>query len=124
VRAGLAGQLDKLDIAPLLGQMIETAMADKRHLPLIDGFVRWAGLTSRTTRSWCARSSTSAPTRRAALDRARRDGWPSVLDGLYKLLAEVLVNPDHPLRGKIEEGLAKLARTCSTIPRCAPRWRT
>jgi len=32
-----------------------------------------------------------------------------VLDGLYKLLAEVLVDPHHPLRGKIEEGLEKLA---------------
>jgi uncharacterized membrane-anchored protein YjiN (DUF445 family) len=34
----------------------------------------------------------------------------SVLDGLYRLLAEVLVDPDHPLRRKIEEGLEHLAR--------------
>ena len=33
----------------------------------------------------------------------------SVLDGLYKLLAEVIVDPEHPLRAKVEEGLAKLA---------------
>jgi uncharacterized membrane-anchored protein YjiN (DUF445 family) len=32
-----------------------------------------------------------------------------VLDGLYKLLAEVLVDPDHPLRDKVEEGLAQVA---------------
>ncbi|HBR83906.1 MAG TPA: DUF445 domain-containing protein, partial [Erythrobacter sp.] len=29
---------------------------------------------------------------------------------LYKLLAEVLVDPEHPLRNKIEEGLEDLAR--------------
>jgi uncharacterized membrane-anchored protein YjiN (DUF445 family) len=34
----------------------------------------------------------------------------SVLDGLYKLLAEVLVDPDHPLRDKVEEGLADFAQ--------------
>ena len=28
----------------------------------------------------------------------------SVLDGLYKLLAEVIVDPDHPLRAKIQRG--------------------
>ena len=33
----------------------------------------------------------------------------AVLDGLYKLLAECVVNPDHPLRLKVEEGLEKLA---------------
>jgi len=39
-----------------------------------------------------------------------------VLDGLYKLLAEVLVNPDHPLRSKIEEGLAKLGQDLQHDP--------
>ncbi|MFM2370722.1 MAG: hypothetical protein RIS85_444, partial [Pseudomonadota bacterium] len=33
----------------------------------------------------------------------------AILDGLYKLLAETLVVPDHPLRRKIEDGLATLA---------------
>ena len=33
----------------------------------------------------------------------------AVLDGLYKLLAETLVMPDHPLRGRIIEGIDQLA---------------
>ena len=33
----------------------------------------------------------------------------ALLDGLYKLLAETLVDTEHPVRGKIEEGLATLA---------------
>jgi uncharacterized membrane-anchored protein YjiN (DUF445 family) len=32
-----------------------------------------------------------------------------VIDGLYRLLAEVLVDPEHPLRRKIQEGLDQLA---------------
>jgi uncharacterized membrane-anchored protein YjiN (DUF445 family) len=110
VRSGLAGQLAKLDIAPLAGRMIETTMADKRHQPLIDGFVRWAGLTiedNEDTLRDIIHQRVAGVLRWAGIDKTISS---SVLDGLYKLLAEVLVNPDHPLRGKVEEGLAKLGQ--------------
>lgn len=116
VRAGLAGQLAKLDIAPLAGRMIETAMADKRHQPLIDGFVRWAGLTiedNEDTLREIIHQRVAGVLRWTGLDKTISS---SVLDGLYKLLAEVLVNPDHPLRGKIEEGLAKLGQDLQHDP--------
>ncbi|MBA4052687.1 MAG: DUF445 domain-containing protein [Erythrobacter sp.] len=110
VRSGLAAQLAKLDIAPLAGRMIESAMTDKRHQPLIDGFVRWAGLTledNEETIRDIIHQRVAGVLRWAGIDKTISS---SVLDGLYKLLAEVLVNPDHPLRGKIEEGLAKLGQ--------------
>lgn len=116
VRAGLAAQLAKLDIAPLAGRMIETTMADKRHQPLIDGFVRWAGLTledNEETIRDIIHQRVSGVLRWAGIDKTISS---SVLDGLYKLLAEVLVNPDHPLRGKIEEGLAKLGQDLQHDP--------
>ncbi|WP_086737526.1 DUF445 domain-containing protein [Erythrobacter colymbi] len=116
VRSGLAGQLAKLDIAPLAGRMIETTMADKRHQPLIDGFVRWAGLTiedNEDTLREIIHQRVAGVLRWAGIDRTISS---SVLDGLYKLLAEVLVNPDHPLRGKIEEGLAKLGQDLQHDP--------
>ena len=43
VRAGLAHQLEKVELAPLLGQMLTAMIADRRHVPLIDGAIRWAG---------------------------------------------------------------------------------
>ncbi|MEO0056606.1 MAG: hypothetical protein RIT17_36 [Pseudomonadota bacterium] len=116
VRAGLAGQLSKLDIAPLAGRMIETTMADKRHQPLIDGFVRWAGLTiedNEETLRDIIHQRVAGVLRWTGLDKTIST---SVLDGLYKLLAEVLINPDHPLRGKIEEGLAKLGQDLQHDP--------
>ena len=116
VRSGLAGQIAKLDIAPLAGRMIESAMADKRHQPLIDGFVRWAGLTledNEETIREIIHQRVAGVLRWAGLDKTISS---SVLDGLYKLLAEVLVNPDHPLRGKIEEGLAKLGQDLQHDP--------
>ena len=116
VRSGLAGQLAKLDIAPLAGRMIETTMADKRHQPLIDGFVRWAGLTledNEDTVREIIHQRVSGVLRWAGIDKTISS---SVLDGLYKLLAEVLVNPDHPLRSKVEEGLAKLGQDLQHDP--------
>jgi uncharacterized membrane-anchored protein YjiN (DUF445 family) len=116
VRSGLAAQLSKLDIAPLAGRMVESAMVDKRHQPLIDGFVRWAGLTledNEETIRDIIHQRVAGVLRWAGIDKTISS---SVLDGLYKLLAEVLVNPDHPLRGKIEEGLAKLGQDLQHDP--------
>ncbi|WP_374407087.1 DUF445 domain-containing protein [Pelagerythrobacter sp.] len=108
VRAGLKHQLDKLEVAPLLGQMLGAAIADKRHLPLLDAIVRWAGLTLEDNEAMVRamiHERANALLRWTGLDERLAN---SVLDGLYKLLAEVLVDPNHPLRGKIEEGLEKL----------------
>jgi uncharacterized membrane-anchored protein YjiN (DUF445 family) len=116
VRSGLAGQLSKLEIAPLAGRMIETTMADKRHQPLIDGFVRWAGLTiedNEDTLREIIHQRVAGVLRWAGIDKTISS---SVLDGLYKLLAEVLVDPNHPLRGKIEEGLQKLGQDLQHDP--------
>ena len=109
VRSGLAGQLAKIDISPLAGRMLENTIADRRHLPLIDGIIRWAGLTlednEETVKDIIHRRA-NAVLRWTGLDERIA---ASVLDGLYKLLAEVLVDPEHPLRSKIEEGLEKLS---------------
>ncbi|MBD2843272.1 DUF445 domain-containing protein [Erythrobacter rubeus] len=116
VRSGLAGQLAKLDISPLAGRMLESAMTDKRHLPLIDGIIRWAGLTledNEETVKEIIHKRANAVLRWTGLDERISS---SVLDGLYKLLAEVLVDPDHPLRYKIEEGLEKLSQDLQHDP--------
>ena len=109
VRAGLFRQLEKLEVSPLFGQMLEGAIADKRHRPLLDAMIRWAGLTLEDTEQMVREmihKRANAVLRWTGLDERLAN---SVIDGLYRLLAEVLVDPDHPLRGKIEEGLEKLA---------------
>ena len=116
VRSGLATQFAKIDVAPLVGRMLENAIADARHLPLMDGVIRWAGLTLEdnedTVRTIISQRA-NAVLRWTGLDE-RIAG--SVLDGLYRLLAEVLVDPDHPLREKIQEGMEKLAQDLQHDP--------
>lgn len=116
VRAGLAAQVAKIEISPLLGRMLETAVADNRHLPLMDGFIRWAGLTLEDNEEMVRamiESRANAVLRWTGLDE-RISG--SVLDGMYRMLAEVLVDPDHPLRAKVEEGLSTLAHDLQHDP--------
>jgi len=116
VRAGLFRQVEKLEVAPLIGQMMGTMIADRRHLPVIESLVRWAGLTLEDNeplvRDLIHRRA-NAVLRWTGLDERLAN---SVIDGLYKLLAEVIVDPDHPLRAKIEEGLEQLAHDLQHDP--------
>lgn len=121
VRSGLAGQLHKLDVSPLAGRMLESMMTDKQHQPLINGFIRWAGLTledNEDTIKDVIHRRANAVMRWTGLDERISS---SVLDGLYKLLAEVLVDADHPIRSKIEEGLKKLAQDLQHDPETRER---
>lgn len=109
VKAGLKAQLGRLDIAPLLGQMLSAAIVDRRHLPLIESALRWAGATLEANEGLVREmihQRANALLRLTGLDERLAN---SVLDGLYKLLAECIVDPDHPLRRKVEEGLEDLA---------------
>ncbi len=80
------------------------------------------GSRSRRTKTSCAtmiHKRANALLRLTGLDERLAN---SVLDGLYKLIAECIVDPNHPLRQKVEEGLEQLARDlAAVIPRCAPR---
>ncbi|TCJ41501.1 DUF445 domain-containing protein [Parafrankia sp. BMG5.11] len=109
VRGGLKALAAKVEVAPLLGQMLTAAIADKRHLPLMDSAIRWAGLTIEANEGLIRamiHDKANGLVRWTGLDERLAN---AVLDGLYKLLAEVLIDPAHPLRGKLDEGLAKLA---------------
>ncbi len=110
VRAALAAGLERLPLAPLAGKLLSAMIADGRHRAVIDSLVRWAGLVLEDNEHMVREvihTRANALLRFTGLDERLAN---SVLDGLYKLLAEVLVDPDHPLRAKVEEGLAKLAR--------------
>jgi len=109
VRAGLARQLERVEVAPLIGQMLAAMIADRRHLPLIESGVRWAGEALEANEEMVRamiRERANGLLRFTGLDTRIAN---SVLDGLYKLLAEMIVQPDHPLKVKLEQMLERLA---------------
>ena len=121
VRSGLSAQLERLEIAPLLGNLLDSMIADGRHKILIDKTIRWAGLVLEDNEAMVrdmVHSRANAVLRFTGLDERLAN---SVLDGLYKLLAEVLVDPDHPLRSKVEDGLQQLAQGLRDDPELRER---
>lgn len=121
VRSGLAAQIEKLEVSPLLGSMLDAMIEDGRHKVVIDKIIRWAGLVLEDNEQMVrdmVHNRANAVLRFTGLDERVAN---SVLDGLYKLLAEVLVDPEHPLRNKIEEGLQELARGLREDPEMQAR---
>ncbi len=109
VKSGLRKQLEKLDLSPLLGQLLTTAIAGRRHLPVMESLIRWTGFTIEANEELVRemiRQRANVLVRWTGLDEKLAN---AVLDGFYRLLAETLVDPNHPLRGKVEEGLETLA---------------
>ena len=109
VKGGLAAQLHKVEVAPLLGKMLASAIEDERHTPILEAAIRWAGVTLEDNEAMVKETihaRGNAVLRWTGLDERLST---SVLDGLYKLLAEVLIDPDHPLRAKMEKALHELA---------------
>ena len=109
VRAGLAQRLRALDLSPLLGNALAAAIAEGRHLPLLDGIIRWAARVLSANEDLIRQmvhERAGAVLRWTGLDETIAN---KIIDGLDKMLAEMAEDPQHPLRGKAEEGLAKLA---------------
>lgn len=120
-KQALRQQIDRIDLAPLLGQMLQAMIADGRHVPLIEALL---GKTAQTLEANEAllrsliHDRANALVRLVKLDERLAN---TILDGLYKLLAEAVVHPDHPLRVKIVEGLEQLAHDLVHDPEMAAR---
>jgi uncharacterized membrane-anchored protein YjiN (DUF445 family) len=115
-KAGLAQRLRQVDLAPLIGQAIEAAMREERHRPVIDALIRWAGRTLDANAPLIrqmAHERAGALLRWTGLDERIAN---AILTGLQTMLAEAADDPDHVLRGKVEEGLATLASGLQTDP--------
>ncbi|RVU05145.1 DUF445 domain-containing protein [Novosphingobium umbonatum] len=109
-KAMLHRQLHKVDLAPLMGQVLEAAVADGRHQPMIEAALRWAGLTLEANEALLremVHARAHALIRWTGLDESLAN---AVLDGLYRLLAECIVDPQHPLRVKLDGLLVQWAQ--------------
>lgn len=108
-KGALRNQLEKIDLAPLLGQLIGAAIADGRHMAVIESLIRKTAETIEANEPMIKtmiHERANTILRWTGLDEKLAN---AVLDGIYKLLAETLVVPDHPVRVKIEDGLQTLA---------------
>ena len=109
VKAAVANRVRAIDIAPLLGQTLEAAMTEDRHLPIVDGLVTWAGRTLDSNEDMIramVHQRAGWVIRLAGLDEKLAE---AIIEGLRKLTIDMAIDPEHPIRAKAEEGLGKLA---------------
>ena len=109
VRSAARTQLEQLDAATLLGRLLKAAIADKRHLPLLDASLRWARQVLEEHEDLLRaiiHKQAGSLLRWTGLDERLASG---LLDGAYKLLAECAADPEHPLRLQMEARLQTLA---------------
>src|SRR3546814_16569686 len=84
-------------------------MKDGRHLPLLDGIVKWAAKTLEANEHFIRQmvhEKAGKVLRWTGLDENLAD---AIIGGLHTLLGELAENPAHPLRAKAAEGMDKLA---------------
>ncbi|VAV89497.1 probable membrane protein STY4873, partial [hydrothermal vent metagenome] len=102
-------QAKKLDLATPLGQILDAVMAENRHGPLINSSIKWAyrslDANENIIRTMVTERANAVLRWTGLDDRIANE----VIDGLYKLLADMVADPAHPLRAKTEETLVQLA---------------
>jgi uncharacterized membrane-anchored protein YjiN (DUF445 family) len=109
VKSVIDTRLRNADLAPMLGQALQAAIAKDRHLPLIDGMIRWAGKTLEGNEHLIRQmvhDRAGSILRWTGLDETLAD---KIIDGLLKLLDDMSIDPGHPVRMKAEDALARLA---------------
>ena len=108
-KSAIAERFLRLDAAPLLGQSLDAAMREGRHIPLLDGIIQ---------RTSHIIASNEEIIRQMVHERAGRLlRWTgldenvanAVISGLNKLAFDMADDPEHPLRLKINALLADLA---------------
>ena len=109
VKNAVAERMRRIEIAPLLGQTLEAAITEERHVPLVDGIVTWAGRTLDANEDLIremVHKRAGWILRLAGLDEKLAD---AIVEGLRKLTIDMALDPHHPLRAKAEEGLVRVA---------------
>ena len=108
-KTALRSRIERLALAPLLGNLLAAMIAEGRHMPLIESLIRRTAEALEANEELVRtiiHDRANTVMRWTGLDERLANG---ILDGLYKLLAETVVIEDHPLRRKIEESLESLA---------------
>ena len=109
VKSAVAQRMRAMEVSPILGQSLEAAIGEDRHVPIMDAIVTWTGRTLDANEDLIramVHERAGWIVRLAGLEAALAD---KIVDGLRKLTIDMAVDEKHPLRAKAEEGLARLA---------------
>ena len=121
VKGAVSQRLRQVEVAPLLGHALASAINEDRHVPMLEAGIRMLARAldaNETLIREMVRKRASWVLRLAGLDEKLAE---SIIDGLRKLTLEMSTDPAHPVRVKMEEALAQLANDLQTNPETRAR---
>jgi uncharacterized membrane-anchored protein YjiN (DUF445 family) len=116
VKGAIAARLEKMEVSPLLGHALASAINEDRHVPMLEAAIRWMARALDANEPLIrdmVHKKANWVLKLAGLDAKLAD---AIIDGLRKLTAEMSTDPAHPVRVKVEEALAQLANDLQTSP--------
>src|SRR3569833_730193 len=116
VKTAISSRLRSMEVSPLLGHALESAINVDRHVPMLEAAIRWLAraldANEPLIRQMVQKKANWA-IKLAGLDSKLAD---AIIDGVRKLTAEMSTDPAHPVRVKMEEALVQLANDLQTKP--------
>jgi uncharacterized membrane-anchored protein YjiN (DUF445 family) len=121
VKGAVASRIRKMEVSPLLGHALASAINEDRHVPMLEAAIRWTARALDANEPLIremVHKKANWILKLAGLDAKLAD---AIIDGLRKLTVEMSTDPAHPVRVKIEEALAQLANDLQTRPETRER---
>ena len=121
VKGAVASRIRKMEVSPLLGHALASAINEDRHVPMLEAAIRWTARALDANEPLIremVHKKANWVLKLAGLDAKLAD---AIVDGLRKLTLEMSTDPAHPVRMKIEEALAQLANDLQTRPETRER---
>ena len=121
VKSAVSTRIRKMEVSPLLGHALASAINEDRHVPMLEAAIRWTARALDDNEGLIrdmVHKRASWVLRVAGLDARLAD---AIVDGLRKLTVEMSTDPAHPVRIKVEQALADLANDLQTDPETRAR---
>jgi uncharacterized membrane-anchored protein YjiN (DUF445 family) len=109
VKGVIADRLRHLNAAPLIGQALVAAMKEGRHVPLQDGILSRASAILASNEQLVRDMVHERSGRLLRWTGLDEDVADAIINGLNKLFADMVDDPAHPLRQRVNEGFIELA---------------
>jgi len=121
VKGAIASRLRNMEVSPLVGHALASAINEYRHVPMLEAAIRWTARALDANEQLIremVHKKANWVLKIAGLDAKLAD---AIIDGLKKLTVEMSTDPAHPVRLKVEEALAQLANDLQTRPETRER---
>ena len=121
IKGAISSRLKAMEVSPLIGAALASAINEDRHVPMLEAGIRWMARALDANESLIremVHKRASWVLKLAGLDAKLAD---AIVEGLRKLTLEMATDPAHPVRQKAEEALAQLANDLQTKPETRER---